>query len=66
MVRKWTLAHVLDIQRVLRSDGALGMSLKAHPLRRTFWTLSAWSDAMARLEEVDADRSGGSETVPHR
>jgi heme-degrading monooxygenase HmoA len=32
---------------VLRSDGALGVSLIAQPLRRTFWTLSAWTDSAA-------------------
>jgi heme-degrading monooxygenase HmoA len=32
---------------VLRADGALGVSLIAQPLRRTFWTLSAWTDAEA-------------------
>jgi hypothetical protein len=32
---------------VLRADGALGVSLIAQPLRRTFWTLSAWTDSEA-------------------
>jgi heme-degrading monooxygenase HmoA len=31
------------IQRELRrTDGIIGYSLLAHPLRRDFWTLSAW------------------------
>ncbi|GAA1308678.1 DUF3291 domain-containing protein [Pseudonocardia xinjiangensis] len=41
--------------QVLRSEGALGVSLVAHPLRREFRTLSAWEnraalDAMVRSE----------------
>ena len=31
-------------RQVRRSDGALGVSLVAHPLRREFLTLSAWRD----------------------
>jgi heme-degrading monooxygenase HmoA len=31
-------------RQVLDADGALGVSLVAHPLRREFLTLSAWSD----------------------
>jgi len=39
------LIGALRIRRsVLRADGAVGMSLIAHPLKRTFWTLSAWRD----------------------
>jgi hypothetical protein len=29
-------------RQVGRAPGAYGASLKAQPLRRTFWTLSAW------------------------
>ena len=29
-------------QQVSRAPGAYGASLRAQPLRRTFWTLSAW------------------------
>ena len=41
--------------QVRRSEGALGVSLVAHPLRREFRTLSAWEnraalDAMVRSE----------------
>jgi hypothetical protein len=41
--------------QVRRSEGALGISLVAHPLRREFRTLSAWEnraalDAMVRSE----------------
>lgn len=34
-------------QQVRRADGALGVSLIAHPLRREFFTLSAWRDRTA-------------------
>ena len=30
-----------------RSPGILGVSLRAQPLRGTFWTLSAWTDKQA-------------------
>ncbi|MFI6293311.1 hypothetical protein ACIBEJ_17100 [Nonomuraea sp. NPDC050790] len=30
-----------------RSAGAVGATLKAAPLKRTFWTLSAWTDREA-------------------
>jgi hypothetical protein len=30
--------------QVLRSPGALGLSLIAQPFGRTYWTLSAWTD----------------------
>jgi hypothetical protein len=39
------LAGAMRIRRqMLASDGALGVSLVAKPLKRTFWTLSAWQD----------------------
>jgi hypothetical protein len=42
------LAAALRIRRqVLASPGALGLSLIARPLHRTFWTLSAWQDQAA-------------------
>lgn len=31
-------------KQALGSPGALGVSLVAQPVRRTFWTLSAWAD----------------------
>ena len=31
-------------RQVRQSSGALGVSLVAQPLRKTFWTLSAWAD----------------------
>lgn len=36
----------IDAQ-VRRSDGAIGLALIAQPLRRTFYTLSAWRDHAA-------------------
>lgn len=42
------LAAALRIRRqMLGSPGALGVSLIARPLHRTFWTLSAWQDQAA-------------------
>lgn len=42
------LAAALRIRRqMLGSPGALGLSLIAQPLHRTFWTLSAWQDHAA-------------------
>ena len=36
---------LLEIQRQLgKTTGIIGYSLLAHPLRREFWTLSAWID----------------------
>ncbi|HEY4419034.1 MAG TPA: hypothetical protein VGN22_05945 [Pseudonocardia sp.] len=56
------LPFLIDSMRVLaqirRADGALGVSLVARPLRREFFTLSAWKDRSA------LDAVVGSE--PHR
>jgi len=42
------LAAALQIRRqMLNSPGALGLSLIAKPVHRTFWTLSAWQDQAA-------------------
>lgn len=42
------LVAAIRIRRqMLGSPGALGLSLVARPLRRTFWTLSAWQDQAA-------------------
>ena len=39
------LIAALRIRRVaLRTPGNGGISLRAQPLRRTFWTLSTWND----------------------
>jgi hypothetical protein len=56
------LPFLLDSLRVLaqirRTDGALGVSLVARPLRREFCTLSAWTDRAALDALVRAE--------PHR
>ena len=31
-------------REVLQTNGAVGISIRANPLRRDFWTLSAWED----------------------
>ena len=41
-----------------RSPGIIGLSLRAQPLRATFWTLSAWSSQEALRDFARAD--------PHR
>ncbi len=63
-LRTWrhVLPFFLDAMRihrqVRRADGAYGVSLEAHPLRRQFLTLSAWRDDAAIKELVKAE--------PHR
>jgi len=56
------LPFLVDSMRVLaqirQADGVLGVSLVARPLRREFFTLSAWTDRAA------LDAAVGSE--PHR
>jgi hypothetical protein len=50
------LREALAIRRqVLRSRGALGVSLLAQPRRKTFWTLSAWTDDRAIEQFVVAE-----------
>ncbi len=53
------LGHALRIWRqARRSPGIMGVSLRAQPLRATFWTLSAWSSQAALRDFARAD--------PHR
>jgi hypothetical protein len=53
------LTAALRIRRqMLGSPGALGVSLIARPLHRTFWTLSAWQDQAALSAAVGRE--------PHR
>jgi hypothetical protein len=53
------LAAALRIRRqMLGSPGAMGLSLIAEPLHRTFWTLSAWQDQAALRAATGAE--------PHR
>ena len=41
----WFMGLTVSVVRQLeRTDGLVGYSLRAQPLARTFWTLSAWSD----------------------
>jgi hypothetical protein len=63
-VRTWrhVLPFFIDSMRihrqVRRADGAYGVSLEAHPLRREFLTLSSWRDDAAVKALVRAE--------PHR
>lgn len=53
------LVYAIRIWRQARSSqGILGVSLRAYPLRGTFWTLSAWTDEAALRTFARAD--------PHR
>ncbi len=38
-----------------RAPGALGVTLRAEPLRRTFWVLSSWSDREALAAFVGSE-----------
>ncbi|MGY1616807.1 hypothetical protein ACI797_08680 [Geodermatophilus sp. SYSU D00691] len=59
----------LDSMRIHRqvraADGALGVSLVAHPLRREFLTLSAWRDRAA-LEALVRTQPHAGAVVRHR
>ncbi|MFC9285489.1 DUF3291 domain-containing protein [Streptomyces sp. NPDC057052] len=46
-------------RQVTRAPGAYGASLVAQPLRRTFWTLSAWEseEALYRYARTEPHRS---------
>ena len=46
------------VRQLERTDGLVGYSLRAQPLAKTFWTLSAWTDAAA-LSRFTAE-------MPHR
>jgi len=46
-VAPFFLAALRIRRQMLRAPGALGVSLVAHPTRRTFYTLSAWRDRAA-------------------
>jgi hypothetical protein len=49
------------------ADGVVGYSLDAKPLRKTFWTLSAWEsgEALDRFSRTDPHRSRVSDIRPH-
>lgn len=41
----WFMGLTVSVVRQLeRTDGLVGYSLRAQPLAKTFWTLSAWTD----------------------
>lgn len=52
---RFTVAVVRQLER---SDGLVGYTLLAQPVRKTFWTLSAWEDRAAL--------NGFARTLPHR
>lgn len=50
------LLAALRIRRAtLQASGAIGVSLRAAPFSRTFWTLSAWADQDSILGFVRSD-----------
>ncbi|MEV4556607.1 antibiotic biosynthesis monooxygenase [Kitasatospora sp. NPDC049285] len=62
------LRHSLRIRRQTRTaDGALGVTLRAAPLRGTFWVLSAWTDreALGRFVKTDPHRTAMLALRPH-
>ena len=46
-VPNFFLKSMVVWRQVLKSPGVLGVSLRAQPLARTFWTLSAWESREA-------------------
>jgi hypothetical protein len=53
------LVHSLRLWRqARRSPGSLGVSLRADPLKGTFWTLSAWTDRTALYGYARTDPHG--------
>lgn len=46
-VPRFFLQSLVAWKQVRSAPGALGASLIAEPLKRTFWTLSAWEDKQA-------------------
>ena len=51
-VPAFLLAALKVRRQMLASEGALGVSLVAKPLTRTFWTLSAWQDQSSLRSSV--------------
>lgn len=46
-VPPFLIASIRLRRAIAEADGAVGLGLRARPLARTFWTLSAWSDQQA-------------------
>ncbi len=57
-----TQAFLLGAMRIRRqalgSDGLIGVSLRAFPLRKQYWTLSAWTGEQALREFMRAEPHG--------
>ena len=55
----WFMGLALTVARQLeRTEGLVGYSLRAQPLAKTFWTLSAWKD--------ESSLGGFARELPHR
>ncbi|MFI0355410.1 DUF3291 domain-containing protein [Actinomadura sp. 9N407] len=46
-VPSFFIASMRLLRQARGASGAIGVSLRAQPFRRTFWTLSAWTDKAA-------------------
>ncbi|OIJ86259.1 DUF3291 domain-containing protein [Streptomyces colonosanans] len=57
-VPKFLLRSLSSWSQVKTARGAYGASLIAQPLKRTFWTLSAWEDRDALYAYAKADPHG--------
>jgi hypothetical protein len=59
---RYSVAFLITALRIVgqakRSEGLLGMTLRAHPLRAEFWTLSVWTGTSALRDFARAN--------PHR
>ncbi|MFE6285150.1 DUF3291 domain-containing protein [Streptomyces sp. NPDC057877] len=43
-VPRFFVLSLVILRQVRAAEGSIGVSLRAEPLKRTFWTLSAWRD----------------------
>ncbi|MFD0313964.1 DUF3291 domain-containing protein [Streptomyces flavalbus] len=46
-VPRFFVLSLVILRQVRAAEGSVGVSLRAEPLKRTFWTLSAWRDQRA-------------------
>jgi hypothetical protein len=54
-VPRFFLLSMVVWRQVRAAPGALGVSLRAEPMKRTFWTLSAWESRSALQTFSDTD-----------
>ena len=68
----WRIPRIMKatwriVRQLGRSDGLLGYSLKADLVHKTFWTMSAWRDDVARaaFARSDVHRAAMAALQPH-